>query len=182
VRFELQPPRRRRRGPLEPDALYDARITRDGVVPSRGSNWHDFLNAIVWATFPRAKRALHARQHRAISKRIEPGASRLPPARTRELDALAILDEGGVLSLIDDAGAVVQTITFGHAMYEAFVCDGLTLSSPRCALLHGAPSSASLQERLVWADEALKTLLETDGSFLDPASMPHVPHRPTDAG
>ena len=77
--------------------------------------WHDFLNALVWATFPRAKLALHRRQHAAIERWIPPGATQLPNARTREQDALALVDEGGVL-LCED-----RTFFFGHALFEGLV-------------------------------------------------------------
>jgi hypothetical protein len=124
VRFVLSAPRSRprrgRRGegrpPIELRELYDARITLDRVVPTRRDSWHDLMNALVWGTFPRAKLALHARQHRAIAERIAPGACTLPPTRTRELDALALLDEGGVvLTGVDGRCPVV----FGHAIYES---------------------------------------------------------------
>jgi hypothetical protein len=120
VRFVLAAPRPRRRGrrreAIDPSALYDARITVDRLVPSRADSWHDLMNALVWGTFPRAKTALHARQHRAIEARIEPGARTLPPSRTRELDALALLDEGGV---VIPAGDPSSPIVFGHAIYES---------------------------------------------------------------
>jgi len=110
---------RRQRGPVDLDKLYDAHIVR-GEVPTRANDWHDLLNALVWATFPRAKAALHARQHRAVQAWARAHATmldahtvaKLPNARTRELDALALLDEGGVL-LVGD-----RSILFGHAHYE----------------------------------------------------------------
>ncbi len=119
---------RRQRGPVALGDLYDAHIAR-GEVPTRARNWHDFLNALVWATFPRAKRALHARQHTALQAWARTSATplsddagvdadrvtRLPNARTRELDALALIDEGGVL-ITGDARVI-----FGHALYEGFV-------------------------------------------------------------
>jgi hypothetical protein len=120
VRFVEMPPKPRRRGrrkgPIDPRSLYDARITLDRIVPSRPGSWHDLMNALVWGTFPRAKAALHARQHRVITARIEPGARTLPPTRTRELDALALLDEGGVL--LPRAGGAAPVV-FGHAIYES---------------------------------------------------------------
>jgi hypothetical protein len=146
VRFVPATPRARRRrggggGPpvIEPDALYDGRITLAREVPTRPGCWHDFMNALVWGTFPLAKRALHARQHRAVSARIAPGATTLPAARTRELDALAILDEGGVAVLARDPGPLrdalkaaqgaplrselaagnAVAVIFGHAIYES---------------------------------------------------------------
>jgi hypothetical protein len=140
VRFVVAPARRRRGEPIDERALYDARITLDREVPTRRQCWHDLMNALVWGTFPRAKRALHARQHRAIRARIEPGARRLPPTRSSELDALALLDEGGLVILAADPGGVhapsrvdpralpaalssgaARAVIFGHAVYESLV-------------------------------------------------------------
>jgi hypothetical protein len=117
VRFEVAAPRPRR-GPPNPEERYDARIVMARRVPTRARSWHDFLNALVWATFPRAKLALHARQHRAITSRLG-GDSRLPGARTREQDALAMLDEGGVVLLMTESTSCA--VVFGHAIYESLV-------------------------------------------------------------
>jgi hypothetical protein len=86
--------------------LYDDRIVNDGAVSTRDGSWHDFLNALVWATFPLAKSALHRRQHGIVV----PGA----PKRTPEGDALAMLDEGGVFLL-------PRRVVFGHAIFESLV-------------------------------------------------------------
>jgi hypothetical protein len=162
VRFVPAPPRRRRRAPVDVASLYDARITLEGAVPTRERCWHDLMNALVWGAFPRAKRALHARQHRAISERIAPG-SRALPHRSPELDALALLDEGGLVVLAPDpavlgaalrgAGALqtaiasesAQAVVFGHAIYESLalgvtpaVVAALVLETPggsRCSFL-----------------------------------------------
>jgi hypothetical protein len=85
--------------------LYDARIVTAREVSTRNGSWHDFLNALVWATFPLAKTALHERQHGIVI----PGA----PRRTPEGDALAMLDEGGVF--------LPGRVVFGHAIYESIV-------------------------------------------------------------
>lgn len=92
--------------------MYDARIVNEGVVPTREGSWHDLMNALVWATFPKAKKALHTRQH-GLVRVAEPGESLRRP---RELDALALLDEGGVAVLRDGSRVV-----FGHAIYEGYV-------------------------------------------------------------
>lgn len=103
---------------------YDALIVRDGVVRTRDGSWHDFLNALVWATFPLAKAALHRRQHGLVV----PGASRRSP----EGDALAMLDEGGAFF----TGPGSAPIVFGHAIYESLVirrplyAAGLDLGGP----------------------------------------------------
>lgn len=115
VRFELSVPKpRRQKRALDLDTMYDARIV-GGVVPTRARCWHDFSNALVWATFPAAKRALHERQHRAILAWVPAGATRLPGARSREMDALALLDEGGVVQVGE------RSVVFGHALYEGAV-------------------------------------------------------------
>jgi hypothetical protein len=124
-------PRRHRRGPLDVRSMYDATITLDRCVPTRARSWHDLMNALVWGAFPRAKRALHARQYRAISERVRPGARTLPPARTREQDALALMDEGGVLVLTSDpcaAGYELRSHScVDHAAAEPRTCRPGTL-------------------------------------------------------
>lgn len=156
VRFVRQPPRpraRRRRG-KPPEPLYDARIVEEGVVPTRNGSWHDLLNALVWATFPRAKRALHTRQH-AI---IVPSA----PARTREGDALALLDEGGVL-VLDPAPDGLPPIVFGHAIYESFVEGWLPVRGSTLGLASGP----SIEER----DVALAEALVDPGRLIQPQEL-----------
>lgn len=141
LRFEHQAPKpSRRRGLRCRDELYDARIDREGVVPTRARSWHDLFNALVWATFPRAKAALAWRQHRALLARLPETFERLPPTRTAEQDALTLLDEGGGLvvvargrgeevaraieegafsSAVRDVGlAIFGLAIFGHAVYE----------------------------------------------------------------
>jgi hypothetical protein len=84
------------RGPLRrrgaERAPYDRQIAA-GRVPSRDRSWHDFLNMLVWASFPRTKAAIHARHVQAADLRERGiGGNRGP-----ERDALAMLDEGGAL-------------------------------------------------------------------------------------
>ncbi|WP_437996299.1 DUF3025 domain-containing protein [Sorangium sp. So ce185] len=201
VRFVEQPPRPRRRGrrgPLDPSSLYDARIHVEGRVPTRPRNWHDFLNMLVWAAFPRAKAELHARQHRAIAARLDPSAEALPPARTRELDGLALLDEGGLLllhdarraPLLEDAadlgrcadearGAVrrgeAAALVFGHALYESLLRPGPTVH----ALVHlipcGGPLPAAPGALVSLADAGLCDALRSPGSFAHPERSARLP-------
>jgi len=151
-----KPRPRRQRGPVDVRDMYDARIAR-GEVPTREKNWHDFLNALVWATFPKSKAALHARQHRAIREWAGADVVRkLPNARTRELDALALVDEGGVIVCAD--GKVV----FGHALYEGFVL-GVRSMIARAVPVNGLASDA---------DSLLAARLEGD---LTPEELPRLP-------
>jgi hypothetical protein len=120
-------------------ALYDARITLAGEVPTRERDWHDLLNMLCFATFPRSKRALHARQYACLAARVDPSAKRLPNARTKEQDALTLFDEGGgVLAATPEAAAqlsaatedacrelvaarTLRVVPFGHALFEHLV-------------------------------------------------------------
>jgi hypothetical protein len=162
IRFERQRPvSRRRRRPRDPDAMYDARIAREGCVPTRPGSWHDLMNALVWATFPRAKRALHARQHGLVVP-AEPGES---ARRPRELDALALLDEGGMVVMSSPSRAPESSeeelaeaiargeataLVFGHAIYEGLV---LGRPAPLASLV------AVEAESVAGADEALAAIL-----------------------
>jgi hypothetical protein len=172
VRFALAPPRSRRRrtGPVDVTALYDARITLEKTVPTRACSWHDLMNALVWGTFPRSKAALHARQHRAIAERVAPGARTLPATRTRELDALALLDEGGVVVLARRPGV---PIVFGHAIYESLAL-GIAPAVVAAVVidvgaLEGAPS---LSARAI--DERLAEAIEDAGRLRTPEELTRV--------
>jgi hypothetical protein len=112
---------------------YAARIVEAGEVPTRPGSWHDFLNALVWAAFPRAKRALTARLHALAAMR---GGGN----RGRDEDLLALWDEGGVAVV---AGAEV---VFGHAVFEHLV-RGETVRGLALAVPAGAgPLDARLAE------------------------------------
>lgn len=182
------PPRRRARArgaaPIDPALLYDGRVLA-GEVPSRERSWHDFLNAHVWSAFPRAKRALHARQHAMLVERLEPAACALPRHRTREQDVIAMLDEGGALLLAPAGpaprverelaarahGAVlarvaadeVALLVFGHAVYEALVVSPRPLElAVRIFALPALPRA--LAERVALADALLAGWLVDRGS------------------
>ena len=177
VRFERQRPvSRRRRGPRDPSSLYDARI-KAGSVPTRPGSWHDLMNALVWATFPAAKRALHERQHELVVPAL-PGES---ARRPRELDTLALLDEGGLVvvapSPFEDEALLAAAlerreataIVFGHAIYEGIVLGReMPLASVICVPGEpGAPRDALLTH----VDGALATILADRTQLLDPRGM-----------
>lgn len=199
VTFREQPkkPRGRRRKARSASDLYDGRITLEGWVPTRPENWHDFLNMLCWAAFPLAKWQLHRRQHRAISARIEGAVKALPGARTRELDALALLDEGGILvachaprieeltlalkardSMVARSlftSGVARGLLFGHAQYEGLVlawpeswAAGFVVATPD---LPAEPSDAAL---LHHCDATLAAALADESTFQTPESLVRV--------
>lgn len=170
VRFVSTPPKpRRRREPaaLDLSTMYDAQVVR-GTVPTRPRCWHDFMNALVWATFPRSKKALHARQDELIRAWIPPGATSLPNARTRAQDALALVDEGGVLLL--SSGDEVLAVPFGHALFE-----GIVFQTP-AMIARGAPLTvAKLPPREAAAEVADALLAERLLASMTPEDLPRFP-------
>jgi hypothetical protein len=133
--------RTRRRGtPPRDEDRYDGQIALSATVPTRARNWHDLLNALCFASWPRSKRALHARQFAALQRRA--GHERAG-VRTPEQDALTLFDEGGVVvgTLAGDAPSVHAALSqgelsviavlerqgracvapFGHALFEHLV-------------------------------------------------------------
>jgi len=189
VQFVRARPRRSRRAPLDARALYDARITIDRAVPTRERSWHDLMNALVWGAFPRAKLALHARQHRAIAERLTPGTRTLPPTRTRELDALALLDEGGVALLAQDpqathealatkrgevlrahiASGAADAVVFGHAIYES-----LALGVAPAVVAGLALPRDKGEDLASNADRALATAIQDEGMLRSPDELTRV--------
>jgi len=165
LRFvELRPrPRRAKRGVVELGELYDARITCRSEVPCLSQSYHDLFNALMFKAFPRAKRALHARQYQALMGWAESGAERLPGRRTREQDALTLFDEGGSVVVCPTqlepafadgvelplacAGASAQLVLFGHAVCE-HLSEGQTglRSSARVLFLPEVPGGPRLLE------------------------------------
>ena len=157
VRFAASTPRSRRARPRSVEGLYDVRIHRDGEVSTRLANAHDLFNALVWAMFPRAKRAVARRQHDAHLRRLGPVVGALPNARSREQDTLAMIDEGGVI--LGPSGSAL----FGHALYEH--------------LYVGDPGVRGYPVRLASgpSDEALAEALSDEARFVEPGASAAVP-------
>ncbi|MDO9018238.1 MAG: DUF3025 domain-containing protein [Deltaproteobacteria bacterium] len=159
VRFAASPPRSRRAKLRSVESLYDVRIHRDGLISTRLANAHDLFNALVWAMFPWAKRALARRQHDAHLRRLGAEVRALPNARSREQDTLAMIDEGGVLE--GPAGGAL----FGHALYE-HLFDGHADVRGYAVRLDAGPS-----------DAALAAALSDVARFLAPGGAAAVPLR-----
>jgi hypothetical protein len=182
VRF-APPVRRARASPIELGQLYDGRIALHDEVPCLGSSYHDFLNALAWAAFPRAKRALHARQYRALTAWLPPSAERLPNRRTREQDALALFDEGGsVLVVTPELGArlaesetplplsgerEVRVVLFGHAVME-HVCFEASPVRSAALLLRVPPPLPEGRALLELVDREIATRLRDPLELTEP--------------
>lgn len=182
-------------GGVQPERLYDGRITCAGEVPTRERDWHDFFNALCFMTFPHAKRALHRRQFQALSQRVAPFVQRLPGARTKEQDALTLFDEGGATiaaeldaypqlaaasdaerpallrQLIDRRQA--RVIPFGHALFEHLV-EGLRCPGGSTRLIRVADVRLPDQQLLAAVDRSLAALLSDASVFREPREGAHL--------
>jgi hypothetical protein len=190
VRFEQAPAKRRRpAGPVVRSSLYDAVIVQRRIVLTRPRMWHDYLNALVWTAFPRAKLALHRRQHAAIERWIPEGATQLPNARTRELDALALVDEGGVLILSQrerpvSATAIATELSleqgetsmhFGHALFEGLVLGQPAMIARAVVLDARGYEWRSEREAVRLADTLLAKTLDDTACVVSPDELPRLP-------
>ena len=115
---------------------YENRIYLTGEVPTRQDNWHDFFNALVWLTFPRAKAALNQIHFQSLHDNVRNKTEKRGPRR----DAATLFDESGVIVLSSRSEwitllqqhawktvfwrhrasipASMRFILFGHALYE----------------------------------------------------------------
>jgi hypothetical protein len=187
VRF-APPSTRSRSQPVDIRQLYDGRIALHGEVPCLGTSYHDLLNVLVWAAFPRAKRALHARQYRALEAWLPADAARLPNRRTREQDALALFDEGGSLLVVPPALAAAlraalasdraageklaldsaaRILLFGHAVMEHVCFESTALSSAALVVCLDPPlpEGRALFDRV---DQTLAERLSDPREFASP--------------
>lgn len=182
VKMEKKP-RRQRRSEVRLEGLYDGSIALRGEVFCLEASYHDLLNAVVFAAFPRSKRTLHARQFAALERWADVTAARLPGKRTREQDALTIFDEGGVvLAMSDEAHEAWQksrtqtqlvpesddiiALLFGHALLEHLLEGHLAIraSAVVCVLKAPLVGDALLNE----VDRQLTARLSDPNQFCAP--------------
>lgn len=123
VRQEKAPRRDKSRG-LASLSGYVEQITLHKKIPVRERDLHDLLNSLSFFMFPQSKMALNARHLIEAPEGLKPGQN-----RTRTQDLLTILDEGGVIRLINKQGQEKDLI-FGHAIYEHIV-EGRELRAAR---------------------------------------------------
>ncbi len=194
--------RAKERGPRQRSSLYDARIIEAGEVPTRPRHWHDVMNALAWMAFPLTKRAIHRRQYELLCAAVGPSFEALPSARTKEHDAVAMLDEGGALVLCpDESRASVELsvrttdrstlenhcregrallFVLGHGILESVVLAG---AFPPVHALTVVISSPSLPRSLAASRAVLdESLAEALDSRALPASHFERPNEPPPRG
>lgn len=187
--------KRRVEGPAQPtpiEALYDGSIACLHQVPTRADDWHDLFNALVFASFPRSKHALHARQleqQRIRLARIERGEAS-PGVRTREQDTLTLFDEGGCVIVgtretidalwalpMEDFHAALASpdapvpALFGHALFEHMVAGLRCPSAFACGLVVPALAPEPRTREVDAIDRMLAQALNDPARFADPSGL-----------
>lgn len=136
---------------------YETNIFRHGHISTRTKCWHDFFQALVWATFPHTKIWLNARHAMATEQRLVRGVSQRSP----EENALTLFDESGAVILCSDSKmlasirafkwhelfwrrradlhASLRCVVVGHALYEKLLLPYIGLTA-HCTLLAIAPA------------------------------------------
>lgn len=197
ITLEPQVKIRRRRRPVDRDALYEVRIELHRRLPTREGSWHDLANALVWAAFPRAKRALAAHACALLLARLPEAATRLPGARTPEQDAIAMLDEGGVVLLCEarhvpaaraaheagDAAALARLrdeghvfpLVFGHALLEHVALGTLDARGFGVVLAMADVAPSSCEARVELADVALALWIRQGEGLAGARGLPALP-------
>jgi len=176
--------------PRADDLAYECRIRDSGEVETRPGNWHDYFNALVWLTFPRAKLALSAGHAAAMEKSAD-------ASRGAQRDALTHFDECGIVvlsrqpELLDllrnfqwkelfaerraEVMSAMRFFVFGHATYEQLLKPfrGLTAK----AVLHQVDEAwlnMPLTEQIVAVDALLAADL-ISGRFTRPRDFQPLP-------
>jgi hypothetical protein len=106
---------------------YEAFIHRTGKVPTR-TNPHDFLNALIWLSYPRIKARLNALQAADLDAALIPSITQSSPIpRSRLRDALTLFDENAVLVACSDP-AIFDLLRL-HAWTSLFIDHRIAFST-----------------------------------------------------
>lgn len=171
---------------------YELGIFRTGRIPTRPRNWHDLLNALVWATFPGAKAALNARH--CTARAVRPTGRNRGPVE----DALTGFDESGVAVACADASLAalllgfrwkelfwfrrrevienMRFMLFGHGLYEQALRPfrGLTGKGIVIPVLDSF-FRTPLKQQVNELDGKLTAFIREPGSLVSPRQLAPIP-------
>ncbi|SFC57129.1 DUF3025 domain-containing protein [Collimonas sp. OK412] len=129
---------------------YESFIGSSGKVPTR-DNLHDFLNALIWLSFPAVKARLNALQAAELAKAGTVSGSSKPRGAAR--DAATIFDENAALLLVPDnaAGQSLSAALRQHQWQQVFIEQGAMFGGAAEVWLFGH----ALLEKLVQPYKAI---------------------------
>jgi hypothetical protein len=118
---------------------FERRVVEHNELIVRPDNLHDLLNALVWLTFPKTKRAI-SEAHVAL------GVNKEGKTRPRRRDVLTVFDESGmiVLSQRDDLPELNRT----HQWRELFVTHRADFIDQARPILFGHGAMEQLGQQL----------------------------------
>ncbi len=157
---------------------YEPRIYLTGEVQTRVQNWHDFFNALVWMTFPRAKAVLNQIHFQAMLQTCYKKETQRGPLR----DAATLFDESGVVVVCRDSKLInllkdfewkelfwryrttvlssMKFFVFGHGLYEKALNTYQGMTAKGIVFqVDEAYFNQSISAQLVVADELLEDFL-----------------------
>lgn len=183
------------------EAGYEPRIYLTGELQTRSENWHDLLNLLVWASFPRTKAALNQRHYelqQARAVEAKAGHAQTKQPRSPAQDALTQFDESGVIVACSEpelAGLLrafhwkelfwhrreaVRTnmacYLFGHGLMEKALAPYRGMSGK--GFVVPVPSSffsSAMDERVSFLDRAVADLVIDAERLACPADLAPVP-------
>ncbi len=168
---------------------YEDRIFQHGIVATRPANWHDFLNALIWAVYPQTKvgiSTLHAADLASHGK-----------LRTPQRDALTLFDENGVViaatrrQLLQHVldfdwqalfcaeraawGAGIGCFVVGHALLEKMLTPYVGVTAHALLMEVGEGFfTLELQEQQAYLDMRLAAALQ-EGALQSPLHLTPLP-------
>jgi hypothetical protein len=181
-------------GKMSFESQYEPRCYLTGEVQTRPNNWHDFFNALVWLTFPKAKAAINKRHYVALTNAVEANGSQ----RGKVRDIATLFDESGVIVVCANSELAELLCTFqwkdlfwqhraqtelamgffifGHGLYEKGLQPYLGMTG-QGLLLNVAPDffNCSLPEQLNILDELVAEYLDDTQHCLSTRELTPVP-------
>ncbi len=173
---------------------YEQRIYRKGQLQTRAANWHDYLNLLVWMTFPRLKRQLNKLQFKQAVLQQEQGLK----SRSMIQQKLAHFDECGVIVVStnvqlfellkahrwqelfydcsDCIGDEIDFFIFGHGLYEKALTPYLGMTGKSILLqVNDDFFQQNIQEKLARIDSSLEKSLVGDNEEYQEQNLHPVP-------
>ena len=175
---------------------YEARIFDEGILPVRRGSLHDLFNLLAWATFPLSKGCINRIHKDAM-------ATEVAGNRGARRDFLTLVDEAGVIVLVDDAGSAdrlaskireirrgpeelyaramhgalrafnARLTVFGHALFESLVLRPETLPKVG-AFAVIMDSPVGIDLTAAQMDQRLACFLEANSPDLHPSMFPSL--------
>jgi hypothetical protein len=176
------------------ESQYEPRCYLTGEVQTRSDNWHDFFNALVWLTFPKAKAAINSRHYQALLRAQQPGESQ----RGKVRDMATLFDESGVIVACANAelaellctfqwkelfwrrrelvGREMGFYIFGHGLYEKALQPYVGMTGQGLVVhVSEAFFGGTLQEQTRYLDERVAAYLNDPAHCVSTRELQPVP-------